>query len=68
MVNKYLEKNINNANYRVDIDGLRAIGENMTYNYRAQIAHRNGINNYIGSLEQNMLMLNLLKQGKLIKP
>lgn len=25
MVNKYLEKNINNANYRVDIDGLRAI-------------------------------------------
>ena len=40
----------------------------MTYNYRAQIAHRNGIYNYIGSLEQNMLMLNLLKQGKLIKP
>ena len=50
------------------VDGLAAIGEPRTYDYRAQIAARNGIGGYVGSPEQNTHMLNLLKQGRLIKP
>ena len=50
------------------VDGLAAIGEIRTYDYRAQIAEKNGISGYTGTPEQNTHMLNLLKQGKLIKP
>ena len=50
------------------VDGLKAIGECRTYDYRAIIAARNGINGYTGTPQQNTHMLNLLKQGKLIKP
>ena len=50
------------------MDGLKAIGEIRTYDYRATIAAKNGINDYKGTSEQNTHMLNLLKQGKLIKP
>ena len=50
------------------VDGLAAIGEIRTYDYRAQIAEKNGISGYKGTPEQNTHMLNLLKQGKLIKP
>ena len=50
------------------VDGLRAIGENSSFNYRLIIAKKNGIDNYIGNPPQNIHMLNLLKQGKLLKP
>ena len=50
------------------VDGLAAIGEPRSYDYRAQIAARNGIGGYVGSPAQNTHMLNLLKQGRLIKP
>jgi hypothetical protein len=50
------------------VDGLRAIGEISSFDYRTQIAARNGISNYFGKIEQNAQMLNLLKQGKLVKP
>lgn len=48
--------------------GLSAIGVNGTYAYREKIAKVNGIVNYKGTAEQNTKMLNLLKQGKLIRP
>ena len=50
------------------VDELKAIGECRTYPYREQIAARNGINGYVGSPQQNLHMLNLLIQGRLIKP
>ena len=50
------------------VDGLAAIGEPRSYDYRAQIAARNGIGGYVGSPAQNLHMLSLLKQGRLIKP
>ena len=50
------------------VDGLVTIGEPSSYDYRAQIAARNGIGGYVGSPAQNTLMLNLLKQGRLLKP
>ena len=50
------------------VDGLAAIGEGRSYAYREQIAAVNGIGGYRGTTEQNTHMLNLLKQGRLIKP
>ena len=50
------------------VDGLAAIGAIRTYEYRAQIEARNGISGYVGSPEQNLFLLDLLKQGRLIMP
>lgn len=50
------------------VDGLTAIGERSSRGYRGTIAEVNGIVGYVGSAAQNTKMLNLLKQGKLIKP
>lgn len=50
------------------VNALKGIGENSTFTYRSKIAKANGIKGYIGTAKQNTTMLNLLKQGKLIKP
>lgn len=50
------------------VDALNAIGEKSSYSYRKTVAKANGITGYIGTPSQNVKMLNLLKQGKLIKP
>ena len=50
------------------VDGLKAIGVDSSYNYRAQIAARNGIGGYVGAPNQNTDMLNLLKRGQLLRP
>lgn len=47
---------------------LESIGFDGSYEYRKKIAAVNGILNYNGTAEQNVLMLNLLKAGILIKP
>lgn len=49
------------------VDALKSIGVDSSYNYRSELAKINGIANYTGTPEQNTLMLNLLKQGKLKK-
>lgn len=49
------------------VDALNQIGIDSSYNYRSQLAEKNGISGYIGSAEQNTRLLDLLKQGKLIK-
>lgn len=43
------------------VDGLKALGSNRTYVYRAQIAARNGIQGYSGTPQQNTHMFNSLK-------
>lgn len=50
------------------VAALNSIGATSTFAYRKEIAKANGIKNYIGSAKQNTSMLNLLKNGKLIKP
>ena len=50
------------------VDGLRAIGADSSFDYRTQIAIKNGINDYVGSPNQNLHMLDLLKLGKLLRP
>ncbi len=49
------------------IDSLNKIGVDSSYKHRAKIAEANHIQNYIGGLEQNLLMLQLLNEGKLIE-
>ena len=50
------------------VDGLKAIGADNSYDYREKIAEKNGIESYMGTPQQNTEMLNLLKEGKLLKP
>lgn len=47
---------------------LNSMGIDSSFTYRKKIAHANAINNYTGTYSQNIDMLNLLKQGKLIRP
>ena len=48
------------------IDCLNKIGADSSYKHRKKIAAANNIQNYVGSVEQNLLMLRLLNEGKLI--
>jgi hypothetical protein len=50
------------------VDGLKAIGADSGYDFREKIAEKNGIESYMGTPQQNTEMLNLLKEGKLLKP
>ena len=50
------------------VDALKFIKVDSSRNYRAKIAKANGITIYTGTSNQNTKLLNLLKQGKLIKP
>lgn len=50
------------------VDALKSIGEKSDFKYRSDIAKANGINDYSGTSPQNKKLLNLLKDGKLIKP
>lgn len=49
------------------VNALKSVGVNSAFSYRKKIAEKNGITNYTGAAAQNTQMLNLLKQGKLIK-
>ena len=50
------------------VEALKSIGVASDKTYRSTIAKANSITNYSGTAAQNTKMLNLLKQGKLIKP
>ena len=50
------------------VDELKSIGANSSYNYRCSIAARNGIGGYVGCPAQNTHMLDLLKNGTLLRP
>ena len=64
--NNYFKKYTGNTGSIVD--ALKSIGEKSEYSYRSMIASKNGITNYTGSATQNTKLLNLLKEGKLIRP
>jgi len=50
------------------VDALKSINESSSYEYRSKIASVNNIKNYAGTSAQNIQLLKLLKEGKLIKP
>lgn len=49
------------------VTALNSIGVASSFANRKKIAKANGINTYLGTAAQNTKLLNLLKQGKLIK-
>ncbi len=50
------------------VEALQALKADSSFSYRKKIAKANGISSYTGTAVQNMIMLRLLKEGKLIKP
>ncbi len=49
------------------VDGLKSLSEDSSFDHRAILALANGIDNYVGSFSQNVLLLKLLKTGELIR-
>ena len=64
--NKYFKKYAGSSTSLVD--ALKSINEKSSYSYRSEIAKVNNINDYKGTGTQNTKMLNLLKNGTLLKP
>lgn len=62
--NEYLENK--NYSYYSIVDALKEINIDSSFEYRSMLALKNGINNYRGSAYQNLKLLDLLKQGKLL--
>ena len=62
-----VENFLKNSNYNgfSIVDALKQINVASSYSYRKQLAEKNGILNYKGSADQNLKMLQLLKEGKL---
>lgn len=50
------------------VEALKSLGVDYSYKYREKIAAANGIANYIGTADQNILMLKKLKDGVLKRP
>ncbi len=69
---KRLQGNVSTEYYPVTnykgysiVDGLKSIGVDSSFENRKRIANKNGINNYRGTMVQNMKLVNLLKNGQL---
>ena len=66
------EKKYYNAikSYKGDsiVEALNKRGVDSSFEFRKKIAKVNGILNYTGTAKQNLYLLNLMRQGKLIKP
>lgn len=58
---------LSNPNYNgySIVDALKQINIDSSYSYRSKLASANGISNYRGSAEQNLLLLDKLKKGQL---
>ncbi len=56
------------SSYKSIVEALTSIGVDSSFENRKVIAGKNNISGYSGTAEQNVQMLNLLKQGKLINP
>ncbi len=50
------------------VEALKAVGADSSYAFRQKIAAANDVNSYSGTLKQNVLLLNKLKNGTLVKP
>lgn len=65
LVNKVVY--LSNSNYTgvSIVDALNQIGVNSSFGYRTKLANANDIANYCGTAEQNIQMLEMLKNGTL---
>lgn len=66
VTNRYFKKYTGKSSSIVD--GLVSVGADRSFAYRKKIANANGIKTYLGTPTQNLKLLNLLKQGRLIMP
>ena len=59
---------LSNPNYVGDslVGALQQINVDTSFENRQHLAKLNGITNYVGSAAQNLQLLQLLKEGKLI--
>lgn len=59
---------LSNPDYVGDsfVNALKQIDEDISFENRRRIANLNGITNYVGSAAQNLELLQLLKEGRLI--
>ena len=57
-----------NAKETSIVDALKEQGYSSSFTYRKKVAAANGIRFYTGTSKQNIALLTLMKQGKLIKP
>ena len=57
-----------NAKETSIVDALKEQGYSSSFTYRKKVAAANGIRLYTGTSKQNIALLTLMKQGKLIKP
>jgi hypothetical protein len=55
------------SKYNSIVDALKSIGVDSSFSNRKKIAKKNGISIYLGTPNQNSKLLNLLKNGKLVK-
>lgn len=68
IINKITEERyLSNKTYKgfSIVDALNEINIDSSYKYRSELAKINSIENYKGTKEQNIKLLNLLKEGKL---
>lgn len=66
----FMKKNyLSNTSYKGKsiVEALNEINVDSSFAYRKRLAEVNKIDKYIGSASQNIRLLNLLKNGKLIK-
>ena len=55
------------ASYESLVDALTSVGADASFASRKEIAKSNGVSGYTGSAAQNILLLNLLKGGALLR-
>lgn len=67
IISKIENRYLSNKTYKGTsiVDALKEINIDSSYNYRSKLAKSNNIDNYQGTKEQNIKLLNLLKEGKL---
>ena len=56
------------SSYTSLIPAMASIGVNMDWDLQCRIAETNGISGFFGTVEQNDVLLNKLKAGKLLNP
>lgn len=67
------KKKTDDKYYSSDYDGiflnlaLKKMGEDTSFEHRKRIAMANGLDNYIGLGKDDKYLLDLLKEGKLLK-
>lgn len=66
-LNKVVSNYYQAFNNKSIVDGLKSIGVNSSYDNRKAIAKANGIVNYFGTVEQNLKLCELAREGKLKK-